>query len=215
MNVYLEKMRAHLEQHAQSRVRGLSTRDVVAKTYSEADLLKFAEALKTEALLPSAAFQLCSFIFERQEGRISNRIRREAADNVSDYVRTLRQGTDEGAVEVFVAWGAHRKDYKSICLQILDHPEAWIRKVALIYAGKFLLSGDLSILFKFQQDPYVSEIAMGGPLRFILRDQGLEVLKQLTKSPVLEDDCFENTSEGRVFHRSWTPFLKWFERQAK
>ena len=215
MNDYLEKMREHLERHEQSEVRGLSTRDVVARTYSEDDLLRLVEELKSETSLPSSAFQLCSFAYERQEDRIPDRIREKAADTVADYVCTLKPGIDQGAVEIFVVWGTHRQDYKRTCLQILDHSDAWIRKIALTCAGRFLLAGDLPKLFKFQRDRYVSEIAMGGPLRFLLRDHGLAILKQLTNSSVIEDDCFEKAPEGQVFYRSWTPFLNWYERRQR
>jgi len=214
MNEYFEGMREQLERHEQSQVRGLSTRDVVAQSYDEADLLKLAAELKERASFEDATFRFCSFIYERQDNRIPEAIRHLVADCVADHVSALATGMDPGAVEIFVAWGGHRHDHTGICVKILDHPQAWIRKIALIYSGSFLPSSDYAKLFKFRHDPEVSEIAMGGPLRFMLRDQALDVLKRLTKCPVVEGDCFEQTPDGNIYYRSWTPFLNWFERKG-
>ena len=215
MNEYLEKMREHLDRLEQYKARGLSTRDVVAQTYREEDFLRLAKELKAGASFGDASFRLHSFIYEQQNERIPLEIRHLAADNVAEHVRASGKTLDESAVEIFMAWGTHRPDRKSVCLHLLNHEQAWIREIALNYSGSFLRQDEYSILLRFRQDLDVGETGgMGGPLRFILRDQALRVLKHLTRCPVKEDDCFEELPEGRVFYKSWTPFLNWFEKHG-
>jgi len=57
---------------------------------------------------------------------------------------------------------------------------------------------------------------MGGPLRYILRDHALRVLERLTHCPVTDGgDCFDDTPNGRVSYRSWSPFLIWYESHKR
>jgi hypothetical protein len=56
---------------------------------------------------------------------------------------------------------------------------------------------------------------MGGPLRFVLRDQALGLLERLTGGPPSEGDCFEDKPEGRISYRSWSRFLNWYEAHKK
>ena len=77
---------------------------------------------------------------------------------------------------LFLAWGQDRADYKKLAKSFSGHVNAQVREVALSYSPTFLTSVEYPELFSFQRDSYVSEIAMGGPLRFILRDRALEIL---------------------------------------
>ena len=84
--------------------------------------------------------------------------------------------------------------------------------MAVSYAGFFLKPEELSLLLEFRHDPDIAETAMGGPLRYVLRDHALCVLEKLTRCGAADDgDCFENTPNGRVSYRSWSAFLNWFE----
>jgi hypothetical protein len=215
MNEFYEKMKADIERNAQSLVKGLSSRDIVATNYSEAELLELADKLKQLPVSANDAFRLSAFIFERQSQRIPEPIRRMAADNVASHVRTGSKDMDAAAAEIFVNWGIHRSDYRIICLSLLRHPGVEIREATLKCAGKFLHPSEFSHLFIFREDSYIAEISMGGPLRYVLRDYALDILKWLTKCSVQEDDCFHETPGGRVSYRSWSPFLNWFEEHKR
>ena len=215
MNEFYEKMKADIERNEQSQIKGLSSRDIVARNYSEAELLELASKLKQLPVSTNDAFRLSAFIFERQSQRIPEPIRCIAADNVASYVMAGNKNMDAAAAEIFVNWGVHRADYRINCLSLLRHPDVEIREATLKCAGKFLHPSEFSHLFIFREDSYISEISMCGPLRYMLRDYALDTLKWLTKCPVKEDDCFHDTPDGRVSYRSWSPFLNWFEKHKR
>jgi hypothetical protein len=215
MNEFYEKMNAAISRHEGSKIKGLSSRDIATRNYSEAELLDLVNNLKQLPDSTLDAFRLSSFIFENQSQRIPEPIRRMAADNVASHVEAGSKEIDPAAAEIFVNWGVHRGDYIATCLSLLRHPDVEIRGAVLKCAGKFLHPAEYSQLFMFWQDPCISEIAMCGPLRFMLRDYALDVLKWLTKCSVKEDDCFNDTPDGRVFFRSWSPFLNWFENHKQ
>jgi hypothetical protein len=212
MREIYEKMREHLERYENSKVRGLSTRDVVDQNYAESDFLELVDGLKQRPIPGEISFRLSSFIFEKQSERIPEEIRRKAADNIADCVSVMGADVDAAVAEIFIFWGTHRKDYGAACSRLLDHTDPSVRSVAVSCAGFFLHRKDFDQLLKFRRDQYISEIAMCGPLRFILRDHALKVLKSLTNCDISEDDCFEETPDGRVFYRSWSSFLQWFEK---
>ncbi len=216
MNEYYEKVREALDRQEQSRIRALSTRDVVTQKYTEVELQELVDDLRRRPLPTEAAFRLSSFIYERQQDRIPKELRSSAADAVSDEVASSSRRIDNEAVVVFIVWGGHRADHRSICLTLLQHTSAEVRGTALTYVGCFLHSQDYQLLFDFRRDPEIAETSMGGPLRFILRDRAQQVLRQLTDCPKPHDgDCFENTPEGRVSYQSWAAFLNWYESNQK
>jgi hypothetical protein len=212
MNDYFEKMKEALDRQEQSRIRGLSTRDVVAQNYTEDELQQLIDNLRERPLRTEAAFRLHSFIYEQQQDRISEGLRRSAADAVADHVASPDQRIDASAATLFIVWGGNRADYKSICLGLLRHTNAEMRGTALSYAGWFLHPPDYPLLFEFRHDPDIAETSMGGPLRYVLRDRAQRVLRQLTNCPKPYDgDCFEETPSGRVSYSSWAAFLNWYE----
>jgi hypothetical protein len=213
MDECYEKMREQTDRIERSRKSSLSTRDVVTREYTDSELRQLVAGLSTRPLSVDTAFRLASFISERQQDRIPSELRRLAADAVADYVASSVERLDDSAVRIFIVWGAHRPDHRRACLTLLRHPGNFVRMVALSYARAYLKSADIPELFEFRNDPDISEIGMGGPLRYILRDHALEILERLTKCPSLNGgDCFDETREGRVSYRSWTPFLNWYER---
>jgi hypothetical protein len=208
---YYDKMREDLDRHDQSRVRGLSTRDVVAQSYTESELRGLVASLR-ERPSSEATFRLSSFISEQRQDLIPDELRRSAADFLADYVTSGEEQLGCSAVKVFIVWGAHRTDHSPFCMSLLRHPNAGIRSTALSHAGAFVQPRDFPVLLEFQNDPDVSEVAMGGPLRYILRDHALQLLEWLTRCPIAAaSDCFEDTPNGRVSYRSWSPFLTWYE----
>lgn len=219
MHEFYEKMQEHLALHEQwqrSKDNGLSTQQVVSERYTDSELRRLVDSLRERPLCPIASFKVAAFIFEDQQQRFSEELRRLAADALADYVGLSSQRCDSSAAEIFIVWGTHRADHKPICLSLLRDGDAHIRATALSYAGSFLRPQDFSALFEFQHDTYVSEVAMGGPLRYMLRDHALRVLEQLTGCQLKDDsDCFETTAEGRISYRSWSPFLNWHERSIK
>jgi hypothetical protein len=209
-------MREDIERSELAKIRGLSTRDVVSKQYSDSDLELIVSQLRERPLTSDAAFRLASFIFERRENQIPEHLRRTAADNLADCAALSSNLKDPSALEVFIAWGQHRPDYRDICFSSLHHENEMIRHTALSYSPYFLKPHDYSKLFTFHRDPWMSEIGMGGPLRFILRDHALDILEKLTRCPRRAvGDCFEDQPEGRVSFRSWSHFLNWYEKNKK
>jgi hypothetical protein len=216
MHDYYEQMRQHLDRHDQSRVSGLSTRDVVAQNYSEQELHQMITSMHERPVSTLATFRLWSFIFERQQERVPEQFRRSAADALADCFTSSGQRLDSSAVEIFIVWGSHRPEHRLVCLSLLRHPDAEIRRTAVSCAGGFLRPVDFYLLFEFRNDPDISEISMCGPLRYVLRDYALEVLERLTHCPVKGGgDCFEETPNGRVSYRSWSLFLAWYESQKR
>ncbi len=217
MDDYYEKMREHLDLYDQSQVKGLTSRDVVAKNYTDGELRELIRQLGDRPLTTTSAFQVEAFIFERQEDRIPIHLRRKAADRLVDCLSSDRAVASALASRIFLAWGGHRSDYRATCSRLLQHADPTVRWTALSYAGSYLRRGDLRELLEFRLDPYVSETSgMGGPLRFTIRDHALHVLTVLTNCKV-EDagDCFTDTTDGRGFFRSWSPFLNWFDKHER
>ena len=62
MNEFYEKMKADIERNEQSQIKGLSSRDIVARNYSEAELLELASKLKQLPVSTNDAFRLSAFI---------------------------------------------------------------------------------------------------------------------------------------------------------
>src|SRR5678815_4262863 len=69
MNPFYERMREDIERSELAKIRGLSTRDVVSKQYSDSDLELIVSQLRERPLTSDAAFRLASFIFERRENQ--------------------------------------------------------------------------------------------------------------------------------------------------
>jgi hypothetical protein len=218
MREIYERMREHMERYEQSRrTIGISTGDVVAQEYTQAELRQLVEGLRLHPPSGDATFRLWSFIYERQEGRIPEELRRDAADHLASYLDDCEDPLDNEAVQIFAVWGRHRSDYRSVCEPLLGHPAAHIRSTALSFAPCYIPRRSLDVLFNFRRDPFVCETGgMGGPLRYVLRDQALAILEKLTECPkVLAGDCFEDTDNGRASYRTWVPFLNWYEKNKK
>ena len=211
MNPFYEKMREDIERHEMSQVRGLSSREVVGQRYTEGDFQHLIGQLYGPYPNPDTTFRLSCFIFERKEALIAEHLRQLAADALAPYVGQLPADLDVQAAEIFLAWGSHRPDHRQIGLWLLQHANSEIRSRALTFGPRFLRPRDYAGLLAFHKDKDVSEIAMGGPLRFVLRDQALALLEQLTGCPQSDGDCFETIPQGRVSYRSWSRFLNWYE----
>ena len=199
------------DRHERSKIRGISTRDAVAQTDSEPDLQRLVESLRERPPNSESLFRVASFIYERQQGRIPSDLQYAAADNLADYLSESGDLFDDAA-RIFIFWGSHRADYGRVCMSLLNHENENVRTTALGLAGIYLKPIEYSHLVKFRSDRAFSEIGMGGPLRYLVRDYALEVLERLTGCPKADGDCFEDTSEGRISYRSWSPFLTWFEQ---
>ncbi|MBI3849805.1 MAG: hypothetical protein HY298_05885 [Verrucomicrobia bacterium] len=213
MNEIYEKMREHLERNDQSNVRGLSSREVVAQTYTDSDFEKIVTKLKERPIDSEVLFRLSSFVWEGQQNRIPEYLRQRAADAIADCIPDSDAKIIAEVVLIFVFWGNRRADYRDTCIKLLSHPYEEVRETALKCSSIFLRRSEYSKLFEFRRDPSFSEtMGMGGPLRFTVRDEALRTLESLTNAPKSDGDCFENTSEGKVSYRSWSPFLNWFEQ---
>jgi hypothetical protein len=111
---------------------------------------------------------------------IPEQLRRDAADNLADYISSAGQNLNSDAIVLFLAWGGHRSEHRQVFLFLLDHASPNVRSAALTCSGYVLHLRDYPILFKFRHDPEFSEsITMGGPLRYFLRDQALATLEKL------------------------------------
>ncbi len=208
----LEGIEERIQANERWRSATLSAKQVVAQNYNAQDLEKLVSALANRPLHFDAPFRLWSFIVERQESRISNTLRQRAADNVADIVRTLSASpVGPDVFSIFAAWGVHRADYYETCLQLLQHPDESTRSVALALAPVFLQPKDYCRLIDFRLDASFGETAMGGPLRFGLRDEALSILEKLTGFSESGGDCFEGIANSQISYRSWSPFLIWWE----
>jgi len=213
MNEFYEKMREDADRRDQSRIRGLTSGDVVAKNHDDLALRALVAALCERPLSVESSFRLASFIYEGAQERIPAELRQVAADNVADCMQSVGESHNDPAVEIFLAWGCHRSDYRDVALSLLRHADSPTRRVALSYADLFLRPHEFELLLDFRHDLEISEtITMGGPLRYTLRDHALGVLERLTGlSGENIGDCFEDRPEGRVYYRSWSPFLNAYE----
>jgi hypothetical protein len=209
---FREKMLEHIKRHEGSKIVGLSTRDVVAANYTDAEFGQLIDSLQQRPVDEWAAFRLESFVYEKQDERIPLHLRRIAASYIADLLYSNPDSFTSSLATLFLAWGKDGTDYKELSTSLLKHADAQVRQVALRYSPVFLPPSEYNRLLDFQRDPYVSEIAMSGPCRFILRDRALEILAGLTGFTVTKDDCFESSPEGPVYYYSWSPFLNWFAK---
>jgi hypothetical protein len=66
----------------------------------------------------------------------------------------------------------------------------------------------------FQNDDYMTEIGMGGPLMHAIRDDALMAIEVLCTKPFRRSKISKEVERGlTVSWWDWQPFLDWWERQ--
>jgi hypothetical protein len=100
-------------------------------------------------------------------------------------------------------------DYRAIMMRAFLDSDAQIRSAALNAADTFLKGREIEPLLSFEGDAYVSEIAHGGPMHYVLRDDALEKIEQMLDKTFAKHELTELREGDVVFWWDWRPMLAW------
>jgi hypothetical protein len=119
------------------------------------------------------------------------------------------------ALDLYILLNKNYSDYRDVMLRFLKSDDLGFRKAALGSYETFSQSQEIIPLLDFQNDPYVSELSMCGPLQYELRDIALyKISKILGKNFLinkLEVPDPEWGINAYVSWYDWAPFLSWWE----
>src|SRR5205807_9276341 len=114
-------------------------------------------------------------------------------------------------VPVTVAARQHLPNFRATMLGLLADPDHAVRTAALLATDTFLQKGEIEPLILFQSDTSVSETeAMGGPWRYVFRDEALFRIEKLAGRSFRKYESSEINGERVVFWWDWQPFLDWW-----
>jgi len=123
------------------------------------------------------------------------------------------------ALRLLVRFHARVVDFRERVMKALGSEEAGVRHEALAGYELCCKAKEVEPLERFEHDPYYGEIAMGGPLRFDLRDEALSVIERVLGVGFTRFQKVESLPGGRnvafwswePYHRSkQPPWRKWF-----
>jgi hypothetical protein len=102
-------------------------------------------------------------------------------------------------------------DYRSMMLRCLNDQNSTIRAEALAAYETFLTKKDIPLLLQFQDDKFMSETSMGGPLIYPIRNQALVIIEKLCGHLFLKHEKVQVLEGGgNVSWYDWKPFLDWW-----
>ena len=114
-------------------------------------------------------------------------------------------------VPLVVAAREYLPNFRETMLKLLADPDHAVRTAALLASDTFLRRGEIAPLIPFQWDTSVSETeAMGGPWRYIFRDEALLRIENLASKSFRKFESSESTGGRIVFWWDWQPFIDWW-----
>jgi hypothetical protein len=111
--------------------------------------------------------------------------------------------------------GRHFPEYRKWMLGFLSDESVSVRSAALARCNSFLKRGEIDPLLPFQNDPYMGEISMYGPIHFMLRNAALKNIEALVGKQFPKHELTELHKGEVVFWWDWQPFLDWWGRRQR
>jgi hypothetical protein len=107
-------------------------------------------------------------------------------------------------------------DYRAMMLNGLENPDPMVRKEALLAYGSYCRAKEVAPLEAFENDSYVTETNMGGPLVYEIRNLALETIERVIGRTFQKSEKSEARASGEVaFWWDWTPYHAWKNRWFK
>jgi len=126
-----------------------------------------------------------------------------------DFVRS-------SAVPLFARLRDHFPNYRERMLTLLADCNSISRERVLYAADTFLKRDEVQPLLSFQNDTVISEtVGMGGPWRYILRDEALRLIEKMLGQSFRTQECTEAKDNRVIFWWDWTPFLEWWAKRKR
>jgi hypothetical protein len=133
---------------------------------------------------------------------------------VADCIRDEDGFLRNYAVPVLVLLRGYVSDYRTQMLTLLRDSVSAVRHSALMASETFLKPGEVAPLLPFQSDTSISETeAMGGPWRYLMRDEALYRIERLLQRDFRVHECSEVRNNQVIFWWDWVPFLKWWAKR--
>jgi hypothetical protein len=152
-----------------------------------------------------------------RSGRISQLGNRLAQHLPAELVRLVSDSDDlarSAAHELLVEVRDSVPGYRDIMLRALVDTYAQARTVALNSIGTFLKPGEIEPLMTFVHDAYMAEIAPGGPIHYVLRNQALTAIERIAGREFDKPEVTAMIEGEIVFWRDWRPMLRWYHSGA-
>jgi hypothetical protein len=135
-------------------------------------------------------------------------------------VETLIMSDDDfvrsSAVPVYARLRDYFPGYRERMLTLLADCNSLSRERVLYAAGTFLKRDEVQPLLSFQNDTVISETGgMGGPWRYILRDEALRLIEKMLGQSFRTQECTEARDNQVIFWWDWTPFLQWWAARKR
>jgi hypothetical protein len=101
-------------------------------------------------------------------------------------------------------------NYRSLMLKGLASSNSMVRKEALLAYETYRQPKETAPLERFENDTYVTELSMNGPLIYELRNLALESIEHVIGKNFKKTEKTEITAAGEaVFWWDWAPYLTW------
>lgn len=133
---------------------------------------------------------------------------------VNDLITSTDDLARSSVVPVFIRLRGWFPNYRKEMLELLTNPNSNSRADVLQAAETFLRKREIQPLLSFQNDPVISETGgMGGPWRYILRDEALRLIEKMLGRSFRTQECTEAKDNQVIFWWDWRPFLEWRSTQ--
>jgi len=120
------------------------------------------------------------------------------------------------AYKLLARYSSQVPDYRAMMLNGLQNPDPMVRKEALLAHGSYCRAKEVFPLEAFENDNYLTETVMGGPLVYELRNIALEAIERAIGKTFQKSEKSEAQSSGAVaFWWDWTPYHVWKDRWFK
>lgn len=209
-----ERLFLHADPFRTGRL-GPSTDDIARIPLSEEILTDL------KAALGSSEFKNNKLALFFCQGLLQKRPRsRELIDLVVAAVRDLIKSNDghlrSYTVPVLIQLREDLPDYREQMLNLLCDAESSVRTAALLGSDTFLRDKEIEPLLPFRFDTVVSETdGMGGPWRYIFRDEALFRIERSLERTFGMHECSEAKDNQVIFWWDWVPFLEWWSKQKR
>jgi hypothetical protein len=119
-------------------------------------------------------------------------------------------------VPVYARLRDYFPSYRERMLTLLADCNSISRERVLAAADTFLKRDEIQPLLSFQNDTVISETgSMGGPWRYILRDEALRLIEKMLGQSFRTQECTEAKDNQVIFWWDWTPFLEWWAKRKR
>jgi hypothetical protein len=150
----------------------------------------------TEVLIPPGKLD------SAQEGRLIFRIEKLS--------RGERQQIRASCYKFLRRFYLQVPNYRNLMLQGLSDSDPMVRMEALLGFETYCKRKDTIVLENFENDSYVSETSMNGPLVYQLRNLALETIERVIRKAFEKVERTEVISNRDIaFWWDWAPYHKW------